>query len=182
MKVDLSTYNNNWYKPGSAAKRFVWYYVNLFFLKSGLFPVYGLKVFLLRMFGAKIGKGVCIKPHVNIKYPWLLEIGNHVWIGENVWIDNLATVTIGNNACISQGALLLCGNHDYTKTTFDLMVKPIRIEDGVWIGAQCTIFGGAVCASHSVFSAGAFFSANISEQFSVYAGNPAIKVKERVFS
>ena len=62
-------------------------------MKRSWFPISGFKRFLLRLFGAKIGKGVVIKPCVNIKYPWKLRIGNYVWIGENVWIDNLDTVT-----------------------------------------------------------------------------------------
>jgi putative colanic acid biosynthesis acetyltransferase WcaF len=180
MTVDLSTFNNSWYKPGSRVKRFFWYFINLLFFKSGLFPFYGLKVFLLKLFGAKIGTGVCIKPHVNIKYPWLLDIGNHVWIGENVWLDNLSMVTIGNHVCISQGALLLCGNHDYTQKSFDLFVKPIIINDGVWVGAKCIVFGGVICASHSVFAAGSHVSIS-SEAFCIYAGNPIVKIKTRIF-
>jgi putative colanic acid biosynthesis acetyltransferase WcaF len=176
--VDLSSYNNNWYNPGSSIKRGIWYFVNIFFFKTGLFPFYSLKIFLLKLFSAKVGKGVCIKPFVNIKYPWLLEIGNNVWIGENVWIDNLGKITIGNNVCISQGALLLCGNHDYSKTSFDLIIKPIVLEDGVWVGAQCTVFGGVVCASHSVFSAGSFVKSS-SEPYAIYSGNPAVKIKTR---
>jgi putative colanic acid biosynthesis acetyltransferase WcaF len=179
--VDLSKYNNSWYKPGNSIKRMVWYFVNVIFFKSGWFPFYGLKVFLLKLFSAKVGKGVFIKPFVNIKYPWLLQIGNNVWIGENVWIDNLDKITIGNNVCISQGALLLCGNHDYTKVGFDLMVKPIVLEDGVWIGAQCTVFGGIVCGSHSVFAAGTLVGFS-SEPFGIYGGNPALKIKTRIIT
>lgn len=75
----------------------------------------GFKIWMLRKFGAKIGKGVFIKPLVNIKYPWNLDIGDYTWIGENVWIDNLTQVKIGSNVCISQGAMLLCRNHNYKK-------------------------------------------------------------------
>ena len=154
MKVDLATFNNNWYKPGTAVKRILWYYVNLVFLQSGWFPFYGFKVFLLRLFGANIGNGVLIKPFVNIKYPWFLTIGNHVWIGENVWIDNLAQVTIGNNVCISQGALLLTGSHDYKSSSFDLIVKANALEDGVWICAKAVICAGVTCYTHSIVTAG----------------------------
>src|SRR6476619_5535921 len=111
--MDLSSYNNSWYNPGSAYKRIIWHYINGFIFKTGIFPFYGIKRFFLRLFGAKLGKGVLIKPNVNIKYPWFLEIGDHVWIGEEAWIDNLALVVLGNNVCISQGAYLLTGNHDY---------------------------------------------------------------------
>src|SRR5690606_23230667 len=96
----------------------LWYFTNLLFLNAGWLPSSGIRVFMLRCFGAKIGKGVIIKPFVNIKYPWLLSIGNHCWIGENVWIDNLAQVQIGNHVCVSQGAMLLTGNHNYKDPAF----------------------------------------------------------------
>lgn len=179
MQVKLSEYNNSWYKPGSGFKRFAWHYVNALFFKSGLFPVYGLKVFILRLFGASIGKGVLIKPYVNIKYPWFLEIGDHTWIGENVWIDNLATVKIGSNVCISQGAYLLTGNHDFKKTSFDLFVKTITIEDGVWIGAKSVICPDVTCKNHSILSVGSILSCNM-EPYSIYKGNPALKIAERI--
>jgi len=139
MNTDLSSYNNSWYKPGSALKRFFWHYTNAIIFKTGLFPFYVIKIFLLKAFGAKIGNGVVIKPFVNIKYPWFLSIGNHVWIGENVSIENLDTVTIGNNVCVSQGATLLTGNHDYSKPGFDLSIKKIIIINGrdtLWIIAR----------------------------------------------
>ncbi|RYF85867.1 MAG: colanic acid biosynthesis acetyltransferase WcaF, partial [Chitinophagaceae bacterium] len=106
MTTDLSTYNNDWYQPGSAAKRACWYMVSLLFFKPSFLPFYGFKVFLLRLFGARVGKGVVIKPGVQVKYPWLLRVGNHCWLGEKVWIDNLAQVTISDHVCLSQGAFL----------------------------------------------------------------------------
>src|ERR1700743_518053 len=104
QKTDLSLYNNHPYHPGGTAfKRLLWPYVNFIFFRSGGLPVYGLKIFLLRAFGAKAGRNVTIKPHVNIKYPWNIIIGNNVWIGENVWLDSLVMISIGANCCISQG-------------------------------------------------------------------------------
>lgn len=121
--VDLSLYNNAWYNTGaSVIKRTLWYFANSAILNNSFIPFSRIKIKVLRLFGAKIGKGVVIKPSVNIKYPWNLKIGDYVWIGENVWIDNLVEVSIGDNVCISQGAMLLCGNHNYKKTSFDLMV------------------------------------------------------------
>ena len=118
-KVDLNSYNNSWYKPGNKLKIMAWYWVNELLLKSTLLPFSKLRLVVLRCFGAKIGFGVTIKPGVNVKYPWLLKVGNHCWIGEDVWIDNLAQVSMGDNVCISQGAMLLCGNHDFKVSTFD---------------------------------------------------------------
>jgi putative colanic acid biosynthesis acetyltransferase WcaF len=125
-----------------------------------------------------VGKGVIIKPRVNIKYPWKLTIGNQVWIGENVWIDNLGLVSIGNNVCISQGAMLLCGNHNYKKTSFDLMVGDIVLEEGVWIGAHAVVCPGVKCYSHAVLAVKSVATSNL-ESYSIYQGNPAMKVKAR---
>lgn len=179
-RTDLSKYNNEWYDPGAGRlKRFAWYCVNMIFFQSYLLPLSSLKVSLLKLFGAKIGQGVVIKPAVNIKYPWYLEIGDHSWIGENVWIDNLTKVTIGKHVCLSQGAMLLTGNHHYKKVTFDLMVEGITLEDGVWIGARSLVCPGVTCFSHAVLSAQSVATGNL-EPYHIYAGNPAQKTRERV--
>lgn len=178
-QVDLSKYNNSWFNEGAGAlKRTLWFIINALFLINPLNPFSGLKVRLLRLFGAKIGKGVVVKPSVNIKYPWNLSVGDHTWIGEKVWIDNLDKVVIGNSCCLSQGAMLLIGNHNYTSETFDLMVEPIVLEDGVWIGAKSMVTGGVTCFSHSILSVNSIASSDL-EAYFVYRGNPASKVKQR---
>jgi putative colanic acid biosynthesis acetyltransferase WcaF len=138
-----------------------------------------IKITILKLFGAKIGVNVLIKPKVNIKYPWFIKIGNNVWIGENVWIDNLTTIKIGDNTCISQGAMLLCGNHNYKKSAFDLILGEINLEDGVWIGAKSVVCPGVTCKSHSILTVGSIATKEM-EPFGIYQGNPAIKIKERV--
>lgn len=180
--VQLNSYNNDWYKSeigASRVKQVLWYFVNVLFFINPLNPLSSLKVFLLKSFGAKLGRGVVIKQGVNIKYPWKLILGDNTWIGEKVWIDNLAKVTMGKNVCISQGAMLLTGNHDFTKTTFDLIVKEIEIEDGVWIGARSIVCPGVTCRSHSVLSAMSL--ANITlESYTIYQGSPAVSIRQRV--
>jgi len=179
MQTDLSKYDNSWYKPGKHMFiRFLWYYTSLIFFRSGLFPFSGLKASILRFFSARVGKGVIIKPHVNIKYPWRLKIGDHCWIGENSWIDNLGNVTIGNNVCLSQGDMLLCGNHNFKKTSFDLIVQDIILEDGAWIGAKALVAPGVICHNHSVLSINSVATSDL-EAFGIYRGNPAVKIKER---
>jgi putative colanic acid biosynthesis acetyltransferase WcaF len=130
------------------------------------------------LFGAKVGKGVNIKPSVNVKYPWRLSIGNYTWIGENVWIDNLDNVSIGNNCCISQGAMLLCGNHNYKKMTFDLIVGEIILEDGVWIGAQSIVCPNVTCKTHSVLTVNSVATTDL-EPYTIYRGNPAKEIRKR---
>ncbi|MBC8266077.1 MAG: colanic acid biosynthesis acetyltransferase WcaF [Flavobacteriales bacterium] len=178
MKTDLSKYNNDWYKAGNKIKRVLWYFINIAFFQCKLNLFNGIKVILLRMFGTKIGKGVVIKPGVNIKCPWRLEIGDNVWIGEDVWIDNVDKVVIGNNVCISQGALLLCANHNYKKPNFDLLLGKIILKEGVWIGAKAIVTQNVTCYSHAILSVGSVASSNLQE-YSIYKGIPAIKIRER---
>lgn len=157
----------------------IWYLVNILFFKSSLNPFSILKVFFLSLFGAKVGKGVVIKPNVNIKYPWFLELGDHVWIGEEVWIDNLTNVVIQSNVCLSQGAMLLTGNHNYKKESFDLMIGRITLEEGVWIGAKSVVCPGVTCRSHAVLAVGSVATQNL-EAYTIYQGNPAQAVRRRV--
>jgi len=179
LKTDLSKYNINWYAPGNRLIRSLWFVVSLVFIQNKLNPFNSLKVILLRIFGAKIGRDVVVKPGVNIKYPWKLEVGNYVWIGEDVWIDNLDDVVIGNNVCISQGVMLLSGNHNYKKSTFDLIIGKIKIKDGVWIGAKSIVTQNVVCENHSVLTVNSVASSNL-DSYSVYTGNPAEKVRNRI--
>ncbi len=181
MKTDLSSYNNSWYHPGSRIKRMLWYLVSLFFFQGSWNVSSGIKVFWLRVFGAQLGKGIVIKPQVTIKYPWKLSIGDHCWIGESVWIDNLDDVTLENNVCISQGALLLCGNHNYKSINFDLMIAPICLKEGSWVGAKCSVAPGVTFSSHAVLSMGSVATQDL-DAYSIYSGNPAVLVKSREFS
>ncbi|MBP5503417.1 MAG: WcaF family extracellular polysaccharide biosynthesis acetyltransferase [Bacteroidales bacterium] len=180
--ADLSSYSKRGYKPGrNVVIRALWYVVNYTLFVSPFFPFNGIKRLILRIFGAKIGKEVVIKPRVNIKYPWLLAIGNNSWIGEGAWIDNLALVTIGNNCCISQGVLIETGSHNYKSPDFHLITAPVTIEDGVWICAKATITAGTTCHSHSVLSAGSIAPVEM-QPYGIYKGNPAVKIRERVIN
>jgi putative colanic acid biosynthesis acetyltransferase WcaF len=178
MRTNLASYQNKEYQPGSKIKWMVWYLVNRFFFSTFVPYPSGLKVKLLQLFGAKIGNGVHIKPKATIKYPWFLEIGNHVWIGEGVWIDNLAHVQIGNNVCISQEAMLLCGNHNYKKSTFDLILGQIIIEEGAWIGAKSVVCPGVRCGEHSILSVASVATKDL-EAYTIYQGNPALEIRKR---
>lgn len=180
ITTDLSSYKNGHYNPGAGfLKRGVWYLVNVIFFRNPLIPFYGLKIRLLRLFGANIGQGVIIKPSVNIKYPWNLTIGNYVWIGEKVWIDNLSKVSIENNVCISQSAMLICGNHDYTKPSFNLIIGEIKLEEGCWIGAGAIIGPGVIVHSHAILSLGSIATSDL-DRYTIYRGNPAKIIKQRI--
>ncbi len=178
-RVRLDEFNNDCFKPGrNNLVRALWYVLNLILFKTSWLPFYGLKRSVLRLFGAKVGRGVVVKPNVNIKYPWKLEIGEFSWIGEEVWIDNLDQVSIGAHVCISQGALILNGNHNFKSSSFDLMVKPIRIGDGAWLGAKSTVTQGVSVGEETVLAVNSVASSDLDSR-TIYRGNPALKVEER---
>jgi len=176
--VELKKYNNLGYNPENIIKIVLWYFTNMLFFKTTIPYPSLLKVSLLKIFGAKIGKRIVIKPHINIKYPWFLTIGDYCWIGEEVWIDNLAEVKIGNNVILSQGAYILTASHDYKKTEFDLKLGEIVLEDGVWIGAKAVVTSGVTCHTHSVLTVGSVATSNLA-QYVVYQGNPAKQKRKR---
>lgn len=177
--VDLSRFSNTDFHHGrNFIIRMIWILVSIIFFQTSIPYPSKLKSFLLNLFGANVGQGLVIRNRVNIKQPWHLNLGNCVWIGESVWIDNLVNVTIGNNVCISQGAMLLTGNHDYKSPTFDLITGEIRIEDGVWIGAKCIVGPNVKCSTHSVLTAGSAAFKDL-ESFGIYQGNPSVKIRQR---
>lgn len=177
--VNLKTYNNDWFVPGSKIKIILWTLTSALFFRTSLPVPSAIKVAILRMFGAKIGTGIVIKQSVNIKYPWKLSIGDHTWVGEGVWIDNLASVNIGDNCCLSQGCYLLTGNHDFTSSTFDLMISEINILNEAWVGAKSTVCPGVTLQRASILTVGSVATKNL-EELGIYQGNPAIKIKQRV--
>lgn len=177
--VQLSEYDNSWYSStGSKLKEILWYFVGAPLIRSSLLPFSNIRSRLLRLFGAEIARGVVLKPGIRVKYPWLLMVGNHTWIGEDVWIDNLVQVIVGNNACISQGAYLCTGSHDWSDPAFGLRLGPINVEDGAWIGARAMICPGVRIGECAVASAGSIVTKNI-PAFEIHAGNPAQFVKTR---
>lgn len=148
-------------------------------LLNPLVTSYRLKTGLLRLFGAQVGPGLVIKPGVHVKYPWRLVIGEHCWLGERAWIDNMEDVTLGSNVVLSQGAYLCTGNHDWSDPVMPLAPSPIVVEDGAWVGAFARVAPGRTLGAGSVLALGAVALAD-TEPWGVYAGNPAELVDRRV--
>ena len=134
---------------------------------------------MLRLFGARIGKSVYVKPGVRVKFPWFLTVGDYCWIGEDAWIDNLAEVRIGANVCVSQGAYLCTGNHDWSTSNMKLFRRPIALEEGCWVGARATVCPGVTVGEGAVLSVGSVAVRDV-PPWEVWAGHPAIYVRERV--
>lgn len=177
-KVNLKYYSKDGYNIGASKfKWMLWLIVESTFFRPFFIPI-SIKRFILRIFGAKIGKEVVIKPNVKIKFPWRLRVGDYSWIGENVWIDNLSCVDIGNHVCISQGAMLLCGNHNYTSKNFDLTTKAIILHDGVWITAKSVVCSGVIAYKNSILLVNSVATSNLKSN-GIYRGNPASFFKHR---
>lgn len=181
MEVDLSKYQNQWFIPASKGRILLWLFVSAILFRSSLPVPSVIKVVILRIFGAKIRQGVVIKPSVHIKYPWKLTIGKNSWIGENVWIDNLANIRVGDNCCLSQGSYLLTGNHDFTSRSFDLRISEINIENEVWVGAKSVVCPGVTLKRGSILTVGSITTKDM-DVLGIYQGNPAMKIKRRIIS
>lgn len=162
----------------SKLKQFLWYFTDVFFFKSRIVPISSVLVPLLKIFGAKIGKEVRIKPGIHIKYPWKLTVGDYSWLAD-CYLDNLDQIIIGKNCCISQQAVLITGNHNYSSKNFDLITTPIILEDGAWIGASAKVGPGVTLFSHAVLTMGSVATKNLMP-YTIYQGNPAVKIKDRI--
>jgi putative colanic acid biosynthesis acetyltransferase WcaF len=178
--VDLSKYRVTGFDRGAGVlKEGIWLVVSLILFRLCPFSLSPLKRAVLRLFGARIGRNVTIKPQVKITFPWKLTIGDHVWLGEECLLLNLERITIGNNVCISQRAFLCTGSHNYKSPTFDLITKPITVENGAWIGSGAWVGPGVTVGNHAVLAAGSVATKNL-EPFGIYRGNPAAFLKQRV--
>lgn len=177
MRLDNYTLGN--YTPGAPySQQILWYFIGSPLVESYWLPISSMKVSILRLFGATIGKGVRIKTGVKIKFPWRLSVGNHVWIGEDTWIDNLANVTIENHVCLSQGVYLCTGNHNWNHPNFELIPAPIYIQEGSWIAAKSVIGPGVTIRRGAVLALGSVTGRSLEANI-VYSGNPAKPIKKR---
>jgi putative colanic acid biosynthesis acetyltransferase WcaF len=152
-------------------------------VQSSLFALspqfaYKWRNFLLRLFRAKIGKNVIIRPTVKVTYPWKLTIGDNAWVGDNVDLYTLGEITIGKNAVVSQRSYLCTGSHDYTKESFDIYAEPIVVEEQAWVATDVFIAPGVTIGKGAVIGARSTVYKNMPEDM-ICLGNPAKPVKRR---
>ena len=157
----------------------LWWLVQSILFRTSPQFLYGWRNFLLRLFGAKIGKKVIIRPSVKITYPWKLSIGNYSWIGDGVDLYTLGEIDIGNHVVISQRSYLCSGSHDYLKTDFAIYQKPIKIHDQVWIATDVFIAPGVTIKEGSVVGARSSVFENIPSN-KICTGTPAKIIRERI--
>ena len=179
MHLDRFRVDRGGYTTGAGlCRQILWHFCGAPLLRSWLVPFSRLKVAVLRTFGAQIGQGVRIKPGVKVKFPWRLRVGDHCWLGEDLWIDNLAEVRLGSHCCVSQGAYFCTGSHDWSRDTFDLITRPITVHDHAWIGAKAIIAPGVIVGEGSVLGLGSVATSCL-DPWTVYLGSPAKPVRAR---
>ena len=149
-----------------------WYACKAFFFLSPWPWPSAFKRWLLRIFGARVGKGVVVKPRVNIHMPWRLEVGDHCWIGEEACLLSLDRIVVGSHCCISQRAFLCAGNHDFRDEAFSFRGGPIKVGDGAWVGASVFVGPGVEIGEEAVVSAGSVVLKGLPAGM-VCSGNPA---------
>lgn len=176
MKVDLAKYQN---KNPNKLKRLIWEMV--WPLACGWTPRWclnGWRVAILRLFGAKIAKGVRIQGSAKVWQPWKLTIGENSWIDGGVKLYSVDEITIGANAVVSEGAFICTASHDIKSESFDLVTKPIKIGDMAWVCARAIVMPGINIGEGAVVAAGAVAVKDV-EPWTIVGGNPAKVIGSR---
>jgi putative colanic acid biosynthesis acetyltransferase WcaF len=159
----------------------LWWLVQATLFRLSPQVLYGWRRWLLRRFGARIGKGVLLRPSVSITYPWKLTIGDHAWVGDDVVLYTLGEITIGAHAVVSQHSYLCTGSHDYTRPTFDIFAKPIMIGAQAWLATDVFVAPGVEIGAGTVVGARSSVFKSLPAGV-VASGSPAkvVRARERV--
>lgn len=157
----------------------LWWMIQTIFVSLSPQFMYGWRRFLYRLFGAKIGKNVLIRPSVKCVYPWKLKIGDHSWIGDNVSLYSLGEVEIGANTVISQNCYLCTGSHDYTSPRFEIYIRKITIGDEVWLASEVFVTPGVNIGRATVVGVRSTVLSDLPEGMVCY-GSPARPVRRRM--
>jgi putative colanic acid biosynthesis acetyltransferase WcaF len=178
--VDLSQYDQSWYSAG----RPKWLIMLWWLIQAIVFPLtfhahHAPRRALLKLFGARIGKGVVIRPTARFHYPWKVEIGDFSWIGSNVEFYSLESIRVGNHCVISQNTYLCTGSHNPSDPTFGLSVAPITLENGTWVAANCFIGPGVTIGANTVVGASSGVFRDLPPQC-ICLGNPCKPHKNRI--
>ena len=135
-------------------------------------PAYGWRRWLLRLFGAEVGRGVLVRPTARVTYPWKVKLGNYCWIGDNAELYSLGPITVGDNAVVSQHSYVCAATHDYKNITFPLVAKAVVIEREAWIAADCFVAPGVTIGAGAIVGARSTVLQSVAAA-TIVAGQPA---------
>ncbi|ABA23481.1 transferase hexapeptide repeat protein [Trichormus variabilis ATCC 29413] len=152
--VDLRLYDQSWFDRGRSA----WYILLWWLVQAIAFPLTphpssNIRCWLLRLFGARIGRGVVVRPTARFTFPWKVTIGDYSWVGDDVVLYSLDEIHIGQHCVISQKSYLCTGSHDIQDPTFRLKVAGITIGNGAWVATDCFIAPGVEIGANAVIGA-----------------------------
>lgn len=177
--IRLDLYNQDWYSRGrNNIVVLLWWLIQGSIFRFSLHNMYSWRNFLLRLFGAKIGKNVQIRSSAKFTYPWKVTIGDYSWVGDHVEFYSLDNIVVGNHCIISQHSYLCTGSHDIKDPTFSLITKPINIEDGAWIASDVFIYPGTTVGQMAVVAARSTVTQDINAN-EVHGGSPSKFIKYR---
>jgi putative colanic acid biosynthesis acetyltransferase WcaF len=157
----------------------LWWLVQATLFRGSPQVCYGFRRWLLRRFGAQIGKGVIVRPSATLTYPWRVKIGDNSWIGDDVVIYSFAEITIGKDVVISQKSYLCAGTHDYRSQDFSIQALPIVIEDQAWVAADVFVAPGVTVGKGAVVGSRSSVFTNLPSMM-VCVGCPARPVRSRI--
>ncbi|MFJ8265538.1 putative colanic acid biosynthesis acetyltransferase [Peribacillus asahii] len=179
MKIDLSLYSQKEYSRGrNGLIVLLWWFIQGTIFRFSIHNMYSWRNFLLKLFGANVGKRVKIRSNAKFTYPWKVSIGDNSWIGDNVNFYSLDEILIGSNCVISQDTYLCTGSHDMNDPYFGLITKPIIIKDGAWIASDVFVYPGITINEMAVIAARSTVTKDVPPN-EVFAGSPARFVKKR---
>jgi putative colanic acid biosynthesis acetyltransferase WcaF len=156
----------------------LWWLIQFLFFRNSPQFLYGFRRFILRLFGAKIGKKVIIRPTVRITYPWKVSIGDYSWIGDDVVLYSLGEIEIGENVVISQKSYLCAASHDYLKQDFPIFAKKITIKDMCWLATDVFVAPGITINKGTVVGSRSSVYKDLPGN-KICLGNPAKVIRER---
>ncbi|MBK0380666.1 LbetaH domain-containing protein [Mucilaginibacter segetis] len=177
--INQDTHTGPSFSVKNRAARVIWQIVDILLFKSSPKPLHAWRAFLLRLFGAKVAKGVHIYPGVKIWAPWNLDLGKECGVAGGATLYSQGKITIGERSVISQGANICTGTHDYTKSGSPLITRPIFIGDNVWIAAEVFIHPGITIPDGCVIGARSVVITDMPE-WMVCSGHPCKPIKKRV--
>jgi putative colanic acid biosynthesis acetyltransferase WcaF len=181
QNIDLSAYKNKLSKKNQIA-RFIWSIVWTFLARPLPRSLgNGWKLFLLRLFGAKIHRKAVVYANARIYMPWNLKMDEYSCIGPEVDCYNVDKINIGAHTIVSQKTYLCTASHDINKSNYPLTTSPIIIEDQVWIAADAFIGPGVTIGQGAVVGARTSVFKDV-EPWTVVGGNPAKFIKKRVIN
>ena len=179
MGTNIDTHSGPSFSLRNRLGRSVWVVVSLLLFRLSPKPLHAWRSFLLRCFGAKVGRGVHVYPGVKIWAPWNLHLQDGCGIASGAILYSQDQVFIGRQAVVSQGAHLVTGTHDFTKVGFPLITKPIHVGDHAWIAAEAFLHPGVTIGDGCVIGARSVVTKSMPE-WMVCAGHPCVPIKVRV--